>query len=330
MQDVALDLASRNSFLTRDLVITPDLVGSFHEFVYEDRGIKISLPSAEPLPTEPNEGRLLTFKHYKESNGGKIPQEFWVHVVDVTVLIPEPVSLPKDILKRHPNADDIVHDGKQKQLNRLAEQNESIAKRAFDLWIRVLRWKSDNGAIGRPEVQGHESGWGTYLVTESSSQGIWIWRGAFQVKASRVVTPQIWQAAGSALTEGLAPPIYLELMFDAIEHIKLGDLQRAVVDMAVGCESFLRLLVPSSLPPGILGSIKKYRNNANIRTVLKKFVPQILNEEEQKKLKKIEGTLDKLFDTRNDILHVGRVDSLTPTDCQKYLEVTRALLRLSV
>jgi predicted transglutaminase-like cysteine proteinase len=119
-------------------------------------------------------------------------------------------------------------------------------------------------------------------------------------------------------------------MFDAIEHLKLGDLQRAVVDMAVSCESYLRLLIANNLPVDLLNSIKEYIDDVNIRPVLMKFVPEIFNEEERKRLQKIEGALNKLFDTRNDILHAGRAEHLTMPDCEKYLKATRELIRLRV
>ena len=85
-------------------------------------------------------------------------------------------------------------------------------------------------------------------------------------------------------------------MFDAVEHIRLGDLQRAAVDMAVACECYLRTLVTNSLPIGLKKSLGDYVDDANIRIVFTKFIPDLLDDEERQHLKRIESRLHKLFD----------------------------------
>ena len=110
--------------------------------------------------------------------------------------------------------------------------------------------------------------------------------------------------------------------------MKVGDLQRTVVDTAVGCESFLRLLVANSFPAPGVSSIKEYVDQANIRIVLTKFAPQMLNDQERKKLAKVLPALHRLFNTRNDILHSGRVEGLTAEGCKKFLDAATTLVQL--
>lgn len=117
-------------------------------------------------------------------------------------------------------------------------------------------------------------------------------------------------------------------MFDAIEHIKSGDLQRAIVDMAIACETYLRKLVADNLPDSITKSIVEYVDNCNIRNVLTKFVPELADEGEKKTLKTITSTLHHLFDKRNDALHTGRVSEVTLPECYRYLKATKRLLQL--
>ena len=311
-----------------DLVIVPDLVGASHDFVYDEHPVRIALPSKDKIPTEPLKGDLLVFNGYREEEGKKTPLEFWVYAVDVTVLIQKEISVPAEIVSRHPNAYEIVPEAKQRELNQLTEVYESVAEKAFDLWVRTLRWKCDNSAIGRPKIRGHESGWSTYLISRSTGQGIWISPSVITVPASKAVTTDIWKEAELALQNGITPPVFIELMHDGIEHMKAGDLKRATVDMAVACESFLRALVANSLPNGLAGSISEYVDDANIRPVLTKFVPEILNDEERGRLKKIEKRLHKLFDARNDIVHIGKAAEINSEEVGKHLEATRTLLRL--
>lgn len=314
--------------MTRHLVIQPELVGALHEFIFEGYKIRIKLPSKAQIPTEPLQGDLLFFNVYKEANGRKIPRDFYVRAVDVEVCVPEPILVTKDILNQPPNAFDIVPETQQAQLNKLTENYGAIAEKAFDFWLRVLRWKCGESAIGRPEIRGSASGWSTYLITEPGGQRIWIAPGISRVKRYKAVTGEIWNHADSALKKGLKPPVFVEFEFDAIEHIQLGDLQRGIVDMAVACETFLRMLVAQSLPSNLNRSVSEYVDDTNIRLVLRKFVPEILTATERKQLKKIESKLHELFDVRNDILHKGRIEQLTSRDCHRFLEATSKLLAL--
>ena len=323
-----LAVASWNSFVSRNLSIHPDLVGATHEFPHEQHVVTIALPSRQHLPTEPLRGELLTFNHYTEVDGKKTPIQLWIHAVDVTVSITEQVSVPREILDRAPNAFEIVSKEQQEHLNHLAATYQAVAERGFDLWIRTLRWKCDNSTIGRPDISGFESGWSTCLIAKPEDKRIWIAPMVFQVRGGKMVTPEVWEEVRSSLDFGLVPPIYVDLVMDATEHIKLGDLQRAVVDMAIACESFLRTLVAVSLPTGLQNSIVTYIDDVNIRPILDKFIPDILDSLEKKELDKIKGKLHALFDVRNKIVHKGSGSGVTAEMCREYLETAKRLIAL--
>lgn len=246
---------------------------------------------------------------------------------DIEISCGEEILVADGVMNQAPNAYDVVPRSQQEQLDALAEAHASIAEKAFNFWTRVLRWKSGDSGVGRPEVIGHKSGWGSYLVAKSTRQRIWahnqpevFWIG------QTVVTTEIWNTVALAVKSNMEPPIFIELMFDAVEHIRLGDLQRASVDMAVACECYLRTLVTNSLPIGLKKSLGDYVDDANIRIVLTKFIPDLLDDEERQHLKRIESRLHKLFDVRNDILHTGQNRALSFNDCGKFIDATRALI----
>lgn len=302
-----------------------------HEFVYENCEIKIQLPSKKYLPTEPCEGELLTFNVYKDIDGHKVPSKIWVHAVDVTVFGENTVTVPADILKQSPNAYDIVSKNQHIELDRVAKTYATIAEKAFDLWLRILRWKSNDSGIGRPEINGYQSGWSTYLTTKATNRRIWMWseHNTIVIEVDPVgITPEIWTTVDVALQSDERPPVFIELMFDAIEHLAMGELHRATVDMAVACECYLRMIVTNSLPIGTSGSIREYLDEASIRIVLTKFAPEILNQKELGELKTIVGTLHQLFDLRNKIVHAGQIAGLKSQDCSRYLTATQKLLTL--
>ena len=132
------------------------------------------------------------------------------------------------------------------------------------------------------------------------------------------------------MAEGLEPPVYYDVMFDGEEHLRIGDLQRAVVDFAVACEAYLRISVRQRLPVGLSDEVQKYVDDANIRQVLGRFFPEALDVEQAKLLGKISSALHKLFDVRNTILHSGRMEALTPKDCQTFLDATQQLISMEV
>ena len=325
-----LCLVSWNRFVPRNLSIHCDLVGAAHEFIFEESQITIKLPSVKHLPTEPDHEGPLTFDGWREVDGKKIPEEYHVNSVDIEVSIPEEITLPSKVLEVSPCAYEIISKSQQEYLNGLANKNSSIAERAFDLWIRTLRWKCDYSAIGRPEISGCESGWSTYLVAKPQEKRVWIASSVIVIMGSKTVTSAMWEATGDSLKARCTPPVYIDLMMDAAEHIKLDDLQRATVDMAIACETFLRMLVAKNLPDNIQSSVASYIDDANIRQVLEKFVPEILSNPGKNDLKKIKNKLHTLFDTRNGIVHKGRTAQLTKELCESFLETTRKLLSLDL
>ena len=143
-----------------------------------------------------------------------------------------------------------------------------------------------------------------------------------------MVTPVIWEAAASVLRAGCRPPVSIDLLMDAEEHMKMGDLQRATVETAMSCEVFLRNLLAESLPSSLQPSVSQYIDDANIRQVLEKFIRDILSPEEIKIVDKIRSKLHKLFDTRNSIVHKGNGADLTQPLCKGWLEAVASLLEI--
>jgi len=169
-----LTLVSWNRFVPRNFSIVRDLVGATHQFIFEGSQINIKLPSTRHLPTEQNQEGSLTFSGWREVDGKKIPAEYYVNSIDIEVSIAEKIALPPKVLEVSPCAYELIPKNQQERLSDLANECGSIAERAFDLWIRTLRWKCDNSSIGRPKISGCESGWSTYLVAKPQEKRVWI------------------------------------------------------------------------------------------------------------------------------------------------------------
>jgi len=324
MNKVELEISSWNRFITRHFVVEPDLLGQSHEFEFENHKVRVELPSTESLSKTGDQQPHID--SCRVVDGHKIPLDIHIPTVDISILLPDRLVFPAEILNRPVKAPDLFPENQQKGMDTQVARYGEFAERAFDLWIRTLRWKCNSGVIGRPEVRGAKSGWSTYLVDESTKKRIWAEPGVLTVAGYKRVTIADWNEVGRALDQGTRPPIFVDLMFDGEQNLELGDLQRATVDLAVSCEIFMRSLLTKQLPEDLNDALCEYIEDANIRQVLNRFLPEILDETENKILRNIKPDLQRLFDARNDILHAGHKEDLGLDDCKRHLEVTRRLI----
>lgn len=330
MEKVEVTIATWNRFVPRNLAIHPDLLGAEHSFGFEEAEIKISLPSIKHLPTEPNQEGPLSFNGWREQNGKKLPIQYTVNAVDIEVATKEKILLPCEVLDVSPCAIEIISKEQQEYLNHLVAVYGSTAERAFDLWIKTLRWKCSNSAVGRPEISGCESGWSTYLVAKPQDKRVWIAPQVIVARGLKMVTAEMWADVENSLKQGCTSPVYIDLMMDASEHIKLAGLQRATVDIAIACETFLRMILARTLPANLRPAVVTYIDDANIRQVIEKFIPEVLNETERKDFDRIKSKLHILFDNRNKILHKADMSGLTKKVCESFIEIANKLFEIEV
>lgn len=328
MTDPKIDLSSWSRFITRNLVVVPEILGLACEFQFEKGKARIEIPAADNLTDSETDSSVLRISSYKMKNERKIPVSIAVNSVDVLVYLNRRVSLPKEVLTRHPNPIDLLSREQGKLLDELTTAHHDVASRAFDLWIKTLRWKSGKGAIGRPEVHGFESGWGTYLLEKKTKWRFWGTPLRLSIILHKPITLSEWHEVEKSLQLDQKPPVYIDLMFDGIEQFKLGDLQRSIVDLAVACESYMRARVIQNLPSGLTDVVLKYIDEAPIRRVLDNLFKETLSDNQNSRLKSIRSTLHRLFDARNDILHSGHKEDLTSADCKKYIEATKKLIAI--
>jgi hypothetical protein len=131
----------------------------------------------------------------------------------------------------------------RRRLNRLSKEAEEIASRALDAWIRVLRWKSLNHAIGQVEWEGRESGWGTYLLDSASEERFYAASQVIVVfGGGPPLSLRTWRKVSEALNRGDVPPPWFDFLFDGEHAVLAGDLQGGVVRLAVAVESMFRSL----------------------------------------------------------------------------------------
>lgn len=335
MADSQINIRSWRRYLTRNLTVVPELLGLSHEFAFRNGQVKIELPSADNLPKEitdesimKSRDSIVTIRSFREENGRKIPIALSIKSVDVQVDLGEVVTLPEEVLTRQPNPVDLLSKEQQTQLDKTMNSHTDFADEAFDRWIRILRWKSDNGSIARPEIHGLDSGWGTHLLDSATKRRFWRSGVTVTVYLDHAITLQIWHDVEATIKQGQESPVYVDLMFDGIEQLKVGNLQQSVVHLAVACEAFMRTRVMQNLPKGLTPAVEKYIKEARIKEILDHFLKDTLDDEQNKVFRKIKPSLRQLFKARNTILHSGHKKDLTSVDCQQYIQATKKLIAL--
>jgi hypothetical protein len=329
-----VELTCWNRFHTRNLAVALELLGQSHVFALGEHEVGICLPSADRLPKDYTPGthvigdRLSISGWQRTQDGGYQPLEVHVDDVDVVIGIPGKYTIPEGALSRPAIAYELFSEQQRKYLDKLTMDYGNIARRAFDLWIRTVWWKADAYRIGLPEVIDVETGWSTYLHEKETQKDVWASGHIFTVYAAKVVTDEQWDEISEALNSGEQPPIYWDLLYDAMGHLERGDLQRAIVDAAVAAETYMKTKVHEGLPPDLDDPLRKYIDSAQIWRVRDKFFPARLEAEQRKQYSTLKPVLNQLFDDRNDIMHTGQKEGLTEQHCRKIIDSVRDLLSL--
>lgn len=325
METREVKIKSWNRFLTTGLAVKPEIMGSEHKFPFHNSLITIKVPSIDQINRGKGYDEVVSVSWRRATDNE--PLEYDIHKVDVEVSIPIITSIPSEVLNRNANAYEILSDEEQKKLNQIATQHESIAEEAFEYWLRVIRWIKDDSRIGRRQVEKLVN-WSVRLFDEESAHKIWIGGGVFHVEGYKTIKSNEWQEIQSKLESNSQPPIFIELKHDANENIKLGDFRRAVIDMAMACETFMRFSVLQKLPNELNPKLVEFIEMANVNQYSDKFFPEILDEIDKNRFKTIKTELSILFKKRNKLVHMGQDNGIDEDLCKKLLLATESLLSI--
>jgi hypothetical protein len=157
----------------------------------------------------------------------------------------------------------------------------------------------------------------------------------FFMPGYRPLSLQEWEDIQQRLSNGSHPVVYLEHKLDAEDRMEMGDYRRALVDLAVACETFIRTTVLQSLPTELSKDLRDYIDQANISQYLNRFFPQVINQTARQQYNRkqygkndMPKELASLFSRRNDLLHSGKADGVDRKLCERLLKMTKDLLAL--
>lgn len=312
-----------NTFRASPFRIESALEGARLEFQQDGEPTEVRLPGKDRV----DERDPDTYEPADITTGGRdksnATNAYEVHATYVITQPPETLVLPVDPEIRHK---DVTSSDK---IFPLLERAAHLADRAFERFGGVLRWKTRMFWAARPAM-GLPTEWKGALFDRETRDRI-IGMGNFEDKAfvAPPISQEQWLEIGKALQEGLSCPVHFELLYSGQWLLSHHEVRRAVIDLAVACEVYMKNTVLEALPSGTSEAVREYLARANVSTHYKQLFPAILPEgRENPTWAEIKGDLNDLFDARNALLHDGTHDHLKEADCQPFSQAARKLLAI--
>lgn len=321
-------IKSWNRFLTKNFVVSPELMGGSHGFYYDKAKTTIKLPNLSSVDRGKEYDAVAEVGTRRSSDNE--PLNYIILKVDVEINLSEKAAFDPEVLNRNPVAYELFDEVETQQYEENSNRYEKIAKNAFEYWVSIVRWVLDDYSIGRKEIIGNESGWSTYLNEVETSKTVWIQMCMYTLPGCSVVSKANWEEIQAKLDGGDKIPIYVSLKHDAEENMSNGDYRRALVDLAVSCETFLRYTVLNTLPSSLHEDFANLIEEASISQYVNKYFKKLLKESELSEYKRISSELTSLFSKRNKLMHMGKQDGVTSENCERYLNVVNKLLSLTI
>lgn len=324
----SMKLHSWDRFITRALAVPPSLMGRALSFEHNGSQVTIKLPPVEKVSDDVHDEDARACRGAWNANTGETIY-FVIRSVDVCVDVTTEVPVPSEVLERRPNAYELIGDEQQKTLTLIAEDCSAKSQAAFDYWISLLRWVSGSHKICRHVSVGNSSGWSTYLLDAATEKEVWIRSQTIVMEGYRTITDAVWDKVSQLALARESPPIYSILHGDALDCIDDADYRRALVDLSVACEVFLRSRVIASLPSGTSDQVSRLIEEANINQLVGHLFPALLDQETGERYKrKIKEDLSSLFGRRNKLMHVAELHGATLENCRRYARSARELFAL--
>lgn len=315
-----------NRFVTTNMHVVAEVMGSIHEFEFEKHRVSIRLPKKEHIERGKgfdDVGHLASFLTETEE-----PLLYGVAKVDVEVSVPKIVNVPEEALSSPPKQVKYFSEEQRKVVDAVCDDFTGIAKRAFQYWLEIIRWVSDDALIGQPSVSGFESGLSTYLMDASTNHRVWASTQVLTVRCSTELTKEHWLKAAEHLKNGDEIPMHLRFLHDAKASRRNRQYEKAVIEIAMACEIYLRYSVFEYIPVSTPEEIKRYIEEANINKYSSQFFRSLVPESAVSDYKKIAKEISSLMSRRNKYVHMGQMHDADDTLCHRFIHAAEELFKI--
>lgn len=317
-----------NRFITRNLSVAADVMGSTHEFDFEGFHVTVRLPTQVESKRGDRFDEVARLTSYRADTNE--PLVYTIEKIDVNVTYPESISVPEEALSHPPNQYDHFSDQQKNAVENICDRLSGVAERAFQYWLEITRWVSNNAMIGQPDISGFESGWSTYLMNSGTNQRVWASSQTFVVHAQSEITKEDWKDSEAHLKNGDTLPLHLRFFHDAKASTRNGQYEKAIIELAMACEIYLRYQVFEFIPESTPEEVKTYIEEANINKYISQFFKSLISKSQSANYKKVAKDISSLMSRRNSYVHMGKLQDADETLCQRFINTAEALFKINL
>ncbi|MGD0331993.1 MAG: hypothetical protein ABSA90_01915 [Xanthobacteraceae bacterium] len=308
-----VEVNSFHRFSLDRLSVTPELLGATHRFTYEDKDIVLSIPKADKDSVPFDQRRVHCWKWKAEGN---VPLEYSVYSIDLEIELKKPLRIPEAVMQRPPNQFELIGDEEQKRLNSTVSDAAELAKKGFEYWLSVIRWKSGIGHIGEPQVRyASDQGGGAVLRERATGHRVWLQPRIVLVIGNKPVSLAQWEATQKALSAGKAPPIWFGFLFDSEQRANNSDITGSILSLAIALEVNVRRVFSHGLEhtePVVLEVL----DQANLRSLLNRIKKHSYWNDDWKDATNL-SAFNELMTCRDRIMHSAQTDDIDVKELRK-------------
>ncbi len=299
-----------------------------HEFEFENHHVSVKLPRPEHADRDERYDDVATVSSSRADT--KEALSYRVQKVDVEIAVPEPISVPEEALSNPPKQFEHFSEEQKKSADGVCNQHSELAEKAFQYWLEMIRWASGAALIGQPSISGFESGWSTYLMESATNHRVWASPIMLTVYREYEVTKEHWEIAAEHLRNSDELPMHLRFFHDAVTSTRHGQYKKAIIEIAMACEIYLRYAVFEFIPERTPEELVKYIEEANINKYASQFFKSLVDESQISEYKTILKEISSLMSRRNSYVHMGQMDSADNALCQRFITAAKRLFTIQL
>ncbi len=152
----------------------------------------------------------------------------------------------------------------------------------------------------------------------------------FTVYKDSEITKDDWEKALVHLQNGDVIPMHHRFLHDAKASTRYGQYEKAIIELAMACEIFLRYSVFELIPGSIPEPMKTYIEEANINQYVSKFFKIYVPGPEASNYKILAKDISSLMSKRNSYVHMGILSDADADLCRRFTHTAEQLFRIKL
>lgn len=302
------DLFARGKGECIGTVFAGNILGQAHEFKFSDYQVRVRLPSAEfEIGSNEPIGNSAKIVHFRQGRVDDLALEHTFYAVDYLIVeidFIEQVLIPSALLDSEHVQKSAELSSQAPHLDKLTIRYDRLLVMAWQHWMRVARWATNQSRMGLPDWTIGQNANLTMPRVHEKSTGFGVWASPVVIKSIRPASldSKRWQHVGDILTGQRTPPIWFEYLVEAQQRLFNQDYSGSVLSSVIACETIARAVYKQ-----LVGTPR----NAAAEDLADRVAAQaIIGRWKDLTGLKAEGKVHQIFEIRNGLVHSGRTDSV--------------------